>query len=318
MLKKVHSYISILKWLLALVLIFGGFTVYKVFGVLASDLVGKEYAWLLKIISEYGLFTSVVISVGFFHHWIIAIEERKETERMFNNVLCQYVDDIVINSTKRGFLGITDKELDFGEIMRGLYPGDDVYWLITFDPRYKHHCRELEHAIKKGINFRMVILKDCHIAELRGHEVIGFGFEEFREYTRLFLSSLKDIAERIDDRNGGSLGVFVSDALPCVPLFIIIRKQLRVVEIYSSFYLSEPVGRMPYLHWKTELNKEFSFENQDWVMTDLFLDYFQRRWATEKGKLDAFEGQECEYEDFLYAPESKKDKCVQIIKDLRS
>jgi hypothetical protein len=61
------SNINILKWLFALVLIFGGFTVYKIFGVLAADLEGKEYVWLVKIISEFGLFTSVVISVGFFH-----------------------------------------------------------------------------------------------------------------------------------------------------------------------------------------------------------------------------------------------------------
>jgi hypothetical protein len=136
----------------ALVLIFGGFTVYKIFGVLATDLGDKEYAWLLKIISEFGLFTSVVISVGFFHHWIIAIEERKETEKIFHNILTKYIDGTVINAKKRGFLGITEKELDFSEIMHSLYPGDYVYWLITFDPRYKHHCRDLELAIKRLIS----------------------------------------------------------------------------------------------------------------------------------------------------------------------
>ena len=81
------SNINILKWLFALVLIFGGFTIYKIFGVLAADLGDKDYVWLLKIISEFGLFTSVVISVGFFHHWIIATEERKETEKMFTTII---------------------------------------------------------------------------------------------------------------------------------------------------------------------------------------------------------------------------------------
>ena len=33
-----------LKWLFSLVLIFGGFTIYKLFGVLAIDLANKEYA----------------------------------------------------------------------------------------------------------------------------------------------------------------------------------------------------------------------------------------------------------------------------------
>ena len=41
------SHLNILKWLFALVLIFGGFTVYKIFGGLAADLEGKEYVWLV-------------------------------------------------------------------------------------------------------------------------------------------------------------------------------------------------------------------------------------------------------------------------------
>ena len=210
------SNINILKWLFALVLIFGGFTVYKIFGVLAADLEGKEYVWLVKIISEFGLFTSVVISVGFFHHWIIATEERKETEKMF------------------------------------------------------HH-------------FRMLILKDCPISELCAHEIIGYSEEEFRGYDRLFLASLEDIAGRINERDEGSLGVFVYDSLPNIPLLIILRDKAKIVEIYNSFYLSEPVGRMPYLHWQSELkcDTSYSFESEKWNMPDLFLDYFQRRWLKE-------------------------------------
>lgn len=307
--------ITVLKWLFALVLIFGGFVVYKIFAVLANDLAGKDYVWLLKLVSEFGLFTSVVISVGFFHHWIIATEERRETEKMFQNVLTKYIDGTVINATKRGFVGITNKELDFSEIMHGLYHGDYVYWLITFDPRYKHHCRELEHAIRKGVHFRMLILKDCPISELCATEIIGYGIEEFRQYNRLFLSSLEDIAGRIHERNEGTLGVFVYDTLPSVPLFIILRRTSKVLEIYNSFYLSEPVGRMPYLHWQAEFKSdaEYSFESANWNMPDLFSDYFQRRWATERKKMaQALPGQGQGYQDFLYAPPAAKEKCLQL------
>ncbi|MGR8980553.1 MAG: hypothetical protein ACU84H_10755 [Gammaproteobacteria bacterium] len=309
------SNITILKWLFALVLIFGGFVIHKIFGVLATDLSGKEYVWFLKLISEFGLFTSVVISVGFFHHWIIATEERRETENMFQNVLTKYIDGTVINATKRGFVGITNKELDFSEIMRNLYHGDYVYWLITFDPRYKHHCRELEHAIRKGVHFRMLILKDCPISELCANEIIGYGVEEFRQYNRLFLSSLEDIAGRVHERTEGSLGVFVYDSLPSIPLFIILRNTQKTLEIYNSFYLSEPVGRMPYLHWQSELKAgdEYSFESANWNMPDLFSDYFQRRWHTERIKLAKAEQENLPYEDFLYAPVSAKQKCMELI-----
>lgn len=144
------SNLNILKWLFALVLIFGGFTVYKIFGVLAADLEGKEYVWLVKIISEFGLFTSVVISVGFFHHWIIATEERKETEKMFHRVLTKYIDGTVINAKTRGFLGITNKELDFSEIMHGLYSGDYVYWCVPLIPAINIIAENLNMLLKKA------------------------------------------------------------------------------------------------------------------------------------------------------------------------
>ncbi|WP_374087299.1 hypothetical protein [Methylomicrobium lacus] len=308
------SNITILKWLFALVLIFGGFVVHKIFGVLATDLSGKEYVWLLKLISEFGLFTSVVISVGFFHHWIIATEERRETEKMFQNVLTKYIDGTVINATKRGFVGITNKELDFSELMHGLYHGDYVYWLITFDPRYKHHCRELEHAIRKGVHVRMLILKDCPISEMCASEIIGYEAEEFRQNNRLFLSALEDIAGRIDNRSEGSLGVFVYDSLPSIPLFIILRNAPKMMEIYNSFYLSEPVGRMPYLHWQADIKTrtEYSFESANWNMPDLFAEYFQRRWYAERQKLGLAEKDNAPYQDFLYAPAAAKQKCTQL------
>ena len=66
-----------------------------------------------------------------------------------------------LSMKKTGFLGITEKEIDFSRFMHSLYLGDYVYWLITFDTRYKHHCREIELAIKKDIHIRMLILKEC-------------------------------------------------------------------------------------------------------------------------------------------------------------
>jgi len=229
-------------------------------------------------------------------------------------VLTKYIDGTVINATKRGFVGITNKELDFSELMHGLYHGDYVYWLITFDPRYKHHCRELEHAIRRGVHVRMLILKDCSISELCASEIIGYEAEEFRQNNRLFLSALEDIAGRIDNRSEGSLGVFVYDSLPSIPLFIILRNAPKMMEIYNSFYLSEPVGRMPYLHWQADIKTrtEYSFESANWNMPDLFADYFQRRWCAEREKLGLAEKDNAPYQDFLYAPAAAKQKCTQL------
>jgi hypothetical protein len=305
-----------LKWLLSLVLIFGGFTVYKLFEELAHNPAYQEHEWIFKIISEFGLFVSVIVSVGYFHHWFIAAEEHKESEISLRETLAKYVDSILLNSVKRGFSGITNKGFDFSQIMHGLKPGDYVYWHITFDPRFKNNSRELENAIKNGVHFRILILKaDCRIGELRAQETTGFNPHEYNEYTKLFKVSLEDVSSRIHETITGSLGVFVYDGLPSIPLCIIIRNESRKVEVYSSFYVTEPVSKMPYLHWESEikLNNQTSFESDHWNMADLFVDYFKKRWEMEKEKLYDSTGNDLvENSDFIFAPVSARKKCSDL------
>ncbi len=308
-----------LKWLFSLVLIFGGFTIYKLFEVLAVDLANKEYEWIFKIISEFGLFLSVIISVGYFHHWLSAAEEREESLRDINDALVKHVDKILLNSVKRGFSGITNKEFDLSQVMQALKPGDYVYWLITFDPRFKNKSREMENAIKNGVHFRVLILKsDCIFAEQRATETSGFNPHEYNEYSKLFKVSLEDVISRIDDTIKGSLGVFVYEGLPCIPLFIIISSESKKVKVYNSFYLTEPVSKMPYLNWEAELKSgsQPSFESEHWNLADLFLDYFKRRWEMEKEKhYDAAENEQLENSDFIYAPASAKQLCSNLIQN---
>ena len=309
-----------LKWLLALVLIFGGFTLYKLFEGLAHNPAYQEYEWLFKIISEFGLFASVIVSVGYFHHWFIAAEEHKEAEIGLRETLGKYVDSILLNSVKRGFLGITNKEFDFSQIMQGLKQGDYVYWLITFDPRFKNKTREMENAIKNGVHFRLLILKaDTLFGELRASETFEFNPHEFNEYSKLFKVSLEDVISRIDDTITGSLGVFVYDGLPSLPLFIIFRKESRKVEVYNSFYLTEPVSKMPYLHWEMEFKSgnQALFESDHWNMSELFLDYFKKRWEMEKQKLYEAGKNEGESESFIHAPKSAREKCTELFTEMK-
>lgn len=311
-----------LKWLLALVLIFGGFTVYKLFEELAHNPGYREQEWLFKILSEFGLFASVIVSVGYFHHWFIAAEEHRESQINLRETLAYYVDSILLNSVKRGFSGITNKEFDFSQIMQGLKPGDYVYWLITFDPRFKNKTRELENGIKKGVHFRMLILQaDSRIGELRATETNGFNVREFNEYSKLFKVSLEDVMTRIDDFAKGSIGVFVYDGLPCVPLFIILRSEAQKMEVYHSFYLTEPVSKMPYLHWETELRSgdQTLFESEHWNMAELFLDYFKKRWKMEQASLFNTSGNEsADSGYFLHAPASARECCAELYPDSES
>ncbi len=310
-----------LKWLLAMVLIFGGFTVYKLFDSLALNPAYQEYEWIFKIASEFGLFVSVIVSAGYFHHWFIAAEEQKEAEISLRETLGKYVDSILLNSVKRGFTGITNKEFDFSQIMHGLKSGDYVYWLTTFDPRFKNKSRELEQAIKNGVHFRMLILKsDSHIGELRAQETNGFNPQEFNEYSKLFKISLEDVISRIDDTKLGSLGVFVYDGLPSLPLFIIIRMESRKVEVYNSFYLTEPVSKMPYLHWENDLalGGQALFETEHWNLSELFIDYFKKRWDMEKEKHSLAKNDALvEDQDFIYAPAAAKETCRELFAGMK-
>ncbi|MGR9086247.1 MAG: hypothetical protein ACU841_04135 [Gammaproteobacteria bacterium] len=301
-----------LKWLFALVLVFGGFTVYKLFEGLTQHTADQDHQWIFKVISEFGLFVSVIVSAGYFHHWFIAEEEHQESETRLRETLSHYIDGILSNSIKRGFSGITSKEFDFSQIMYGLEPGDYVYWLITFDPRFKNKSRELENAVKAGAHFRILMLKaDSRIGEMRANETNGFNPREFNEYTKLFRVSLEDVISRLDETITGSLGVFIYDGLPCVPMFIVIRSGAGRVDVYNSFYLTEPVSKMPYLHWESEfetMNRSL-FETDRWNLVEPFLDYFKKRWEMEKEIFDDTHG---ESEDFLYAPASAKKKCAEL------
>ena len=95
---------------------------------------------------------------------------------------------------------------------------------------------------------------------------------------------------------------------------IIINNESRKVEVYSSFYVTEPVSKMPYLHWESELklNNQTLFESDHWNMADLFVDYFKKRWEMEKEKTDFSAGYEkAAIENFLYAPTSARKKCSE-------
>ncbi len=89
---------------------------------------------------------------------------------------------------------------------------------------------------------------------------------------------------RIDKTIKGSIGVFIYEGLPSIPLFIIISNESRKVKVYNSFYLTEPVSKMPYFNWESELKvgSQPSFESEHWNIADLFLDYLKKRWEMEK------------------------------------
>jgi hypothetical protein len=79
--------------------------------------------------------------------------------------------------------------------------------------------------------------------------------------------------------------------------------------------VTEPVSKMPYLHWESELklNNQTSFESDHWNMADLFVDYFKKRWEMEKEKLYDSTGNELvENSDFIFAPVSARKKCSDL------
>ena len=72
---------------------------------------------------------------------------------------------------------------------------------------------------------------------------------------------------------------------------------------------------MPYLKWQSELklSDKFSFESENWKLTDLFVDYFRNRWNFEKNRVDQLPPDDKkENTDFIYAPTWAKMKCSML------
>ena len=88
------------------------------------------------------------------------------------------------------------------------------------------------------------------------------------------------------------------------------------MKVYNSFYLTEPVSKMPYLNWESEFKfgSQPSFESEHWNMAELFLDYFKKRWEMEKEKQhDSTGNEQVEDSNFIYAPASVKQLCSNLI-----
>ena len=91
------------------------------------------------------------------------------------------------------------------------------------------------------------------------------------------------------------------------------------MEVYNSFYLTEPVSKMPYLHWEMEIKSgnQALFESDHWNMSELFLDYFKKRWEMEKEKLFEAGSQDVEPKGFIYAPKSVREKCTELFTEMK-
>jgi hypothetical protein len=225
---------------------------------------------------------------------------------------------IVLNSIKKEFLSTSNKEFDFSQIMRELKTGDYVYWLIAFDPRFENKTRELENAINTGVHFRILTLKaDCQSVELGVKETNRFNQREFDENSKSFNISLEDLISRIDETIAGSLGVFIYNGPISLPFFIIIRKESKKIEVYNSPFLTEPISKIPYLYWETELklfNQEM-FELDRCNMSDLFIYNFEKRWNLEKVKCYGLENEIVDNKDFIYAPKLAKPRCLKLFNE---
>jgi hypothetical protein len=94
----------------------------------------------------------------------------------------------------------------------------------------------------------------------------------------------------------------------------VVHRKSWKVDVYTSYYLSEPFAKMPYMRWETELkpDRQALFESAGWNKEDLFLDYFETCWDMEKQDLQADESKDG---SFIYAPGSARDKCLSLQPD---
>ena len=67
-----------------------------------------------------------------------------------------------------------------------------------------------------------------------------------------------------------------------------------------------------YVYWLITFDPGPKTNRGNWNMSELFLDYFKKRWEMEKEKLHVPENEIDENKNFIHALSLAKDKCVEL------
>ncbi|MFI7495850.1 hypothetical protein ACH9D2_14200 [Kocuria sp. M4R2S49] len=163
-----------------------------------------------------------------------------------------------------GLVGVRE-ELDVVDVLRGVRPGQELWWMDTFPLTLAGDLDAVHKALGTGVRVRLLVLDPkspalaSRLREIRHH--YGLSPMDLRRSFDTLVHQLRALGE-LDPVVAERLEVRVHDGLPGAPIFLVLGdpaaaeepaadpRAPEVLRAYSSYYLLDASQDMPYLEWR--------------------------------------------------------------------
>jgi hypothetical protein len=212
----------------------------------------------------------------------------KPIETVLSNqelLFSQRVTLAISGSVPAGFLGVVPR-LDFADrVFGGLIEGDELLWLDTYCPTLSTTEDPLFGAVLAGASIKMLAIDpSADNCGFRAQEIEEMPFSEavFRSEAQQGLDHLREHARLLGSpTTKGSLEIRLYRGLPCVPMYLRLRRN-AVQAGYTSFFLTRATYHEPHIAWgPTTPPGPTGF-------LEKFDEYFRHRWNLAADPTDRF------------------------------
>ena len=180
-----------------------------------------------------------------------------------------------------GLVGVCE-ELDAVDVLRGVRPGQELWWMDTFPLTLAGDLDAIHKALDAGVRVRLLVLDPkspalaSRLGEIRHH--YGLSPMDLRRSFDTLVHQLRALGE-LDPVVAERLEVRVYDGLPGAPIFLVLGDPAaaeepaagpgapQVIRAFSSYFLLDASQDMPYLEWR------------DGPFADRLHSYARHKWA---------------------------------------
>lgn len=163
-----------------------------------------------------------------------------------------------------GLVGVRE-ELDAVDVLRGVRPGQELWWMDTFPLTLAGDLDAIHQALGAGIRVRLLVLDPkspalaSRLREIRHH--YGLSPMDLRRSFDTLVHQLRALGE-LDPVVAERLEVRVYDGLPGAPIYLVLGSPAaaedsppdpgapEVIRAFSSYFLLDASQDMPYLEWR--------------------------------------------------------------------
>jgi mannose-6-phosphate isomerase-like protein (cupin superfamily) len=233
-----------------------------------------KYKDLFEAVRALSLAAIPAFLVAIYDHYRTINEVSSDIARKIETSMLEVMERSIAGSKQWGLVKFHHR-MNFERLIRELQPGDELLWLDTYCPSYPEFVDEIRSALERGVNLRVLVLdKDSANATFRANEILSRGYraEKFKVELQSFSEEIVEaIREESDVPLKGTGAVVTYNDLPCIPMYLIVRKN-QLYRGYSSFFLSKPSAFFVHLEWAP---------TNDGLLACMY-EYFEHKWNTHR------------------------------------